>query len=1557
MPMFVDDFVAQLTVSGLLTADEVNAFRERLPEDRRQGDAQEFAREMVRQKLLTAYQATAAYQGKATSLFLGKYLVLDKLGQGGMGMVFKARHRTMNRIVAVKVLPSAATKSPENVQRFQREVQAAARLTHPNIVAAYDAGEANKTHFLVMEFVDGRDLSQVVKKQGPLPVEKAVECILQAANGLMAAHLSGIVHRDIKPANLLLDQEGTVKILDMGLARLDDGDANSGMTQTGTIMGTVDYMSPEQAMNTKSADARADIYSLGCSLYFLLAGKAPYHGESLMERLMAHREQPTPKLGDACPDVTPALENVYTKMMAKSPAERYQTMAEVVRDLQTCLTVAPLGATVGLDELAVAAEENSAMLSFLKQGAVADSGSSSSVKAAGSDPQLKAASASGTLGRTPSSETIRRQASPATAAESAPAAASGMRRMPLIVGGSVAAIVVITIGVWFSRGKPKAESETTSSVSKPSVAKTTETPKVTKSSTTIAATPKVALPAVPVHLEDLLEMDVLCYPRNGLFKRGLDHTNVAMQWRGQPIAHSIYLHPAGKERVGRATYRLDKFFASFRTTVGVVTRPASPQVFRIFCDGLLRWESPALQQIDDGRDIEVDLRGVTELRLEVESKGDTGWAHTVWIEPKLTPLAPGIPVPEVTPAYTRGTNDPPISEIFTSPEWTWTEPVELGPPFAGEPGESGVSLIPDERLAAITSRTLVGPTNTAKETFLLMRNSRSGLWGNPINVGAHVNYPAGAYTPKLSPDGLELYFRSTRTGTLGGMDFWVARRPSPLFSFGKPENLGPNINSPAEETNLAISPDGLTLVFQSNRETDPPTTYRLWISTRSALTEPFVKAVLLDSQVTIGGRFSTDATFLPDGLGIIFLTAPDGQRRRYRLATRPNPKSPFDKVVPLEIPWDDGRQMLPNSVLADGRTLLFSWARGTQTLRTLWSATRVRKSELLATPTDLLASSKWEWTPPENFGPQVNSPLSEQGAAISKSGLILLFASEREDKGRFDIFESRRTALNETFGPPVKLPAPVNSRQNERDPLLSPDGLMLIISSSNSSGGNGKYVGGADLISFTRKDVNAPWGNMTYLDTVNSPGNEQGATLSPDRLTLLFQSDRDGGAGSFDLWVARRKSPTAPFEAPVNLGSRINTTYREEHPSFFADGNKFVFCRNGDRNAMNLYVGDLSRIDLEAPTLLEFPDDSSTRTSRYPTVAADGQTILFASTRKDGQGDFDLWATRRTPVTNSGAATLALAFAPRDVPSVAVPPPAIVPSTATAPASSAAQRGPSPYEVLTSPDWSWTAPENLGDPVNTSGTEDSPSISGDGLILVFHSGRTGGQGQFDLWQATRSSPDAAFSPPVNLTTVNSRDLDADPHLSSDGRLLLFSSNRPGSQGQDLWMSTRSTTAESWSQPQNLGSPPNQASTEWGPTLSDDELTLIFHGGRPGSLGGDDLWMSRRASTKEPFGNVVNMGPRVNSAANEGGATLSSDGLVLLFHRRDAMSQSADLWMATRPNAGAPFGDAALLPAPIKSSAVDQQPALSPDGHTLYFVSNRTGGKGNQDIWFVRRVKK
>jgi formylglycine-generating enzyme required for sulfatase activity/tRNA A-37 threonylcarbamoyl transferase component Bud32 len=253
-----------------------------------------------------------------------------------MGQVFKAYHPSMDRTVAIKVILTKGKIDEESVRRFEREVKAAAKLSHPNIITVYDAGNANGRHFMVMELVKGQDLNVIVHRKGTLGVSETINYIKQVARGLAFAHESGVIHRDIKPANLFLDIKGNVKILDMGLAKIsarENEETLSMLTGTTAIMGTVDFMSPEQGLSSRDVDARADIYSLGATLYYFLTKKVMYEGDTAFAKVIAHSESPIPSLKLIRPDVSDNLDLIYTKMVAKQVEDRYQSMLELIQDL------------------------------------------------------------------------------------------------------------------------------------------------------------------------------------------------------------------------------------------------------------------------------------------------------------------------------------------------------------------------------------------------------------------------------------------------------------------------------------------------------------------------------------------------------------------------------------------------------------------------------------------------------------------------------------------------------------------------------------------------------------------------------------------------------------------------------------------------------------------------------------------------------------------------------------------------------------------------------------------------------------------------------------------------------------------------------------------------------------------------------------------------------------------------------------------------------------------------------------------------------------------------
>jgi serine/threonine protein kinase len=276
-----------------------------------------------------------------------RYRVVDKLGAGGMGTVFLAEHRLMKRLVALKVIHPKLLARPSAAARFQREVEACGKLSHPNIAAAHDAEHVEDIHFLVMEYVEGQDLGQVVKERGPLPASQACDYIRQAAMGLQHAHERGLVHRDIKPSNLMRTPDGMIKVLDFGLASLlstesDEVDAAQGrhetplaggsLTEFGEAVGTPDYIAPEQIRDAHAADVRADIYALGCTLYYLLAGQSPFAGDHC-QKIVGHLERQPRPLTDFRKDLPTSLMQVIGKMMDKQPARRIQSAADVVAAL------------------------------------------------------------------------------------------------------------------------------------------------------------------------------------------------------------------------------------------------------------------------------------------------------------------------------------------------------------------------------------------------------------------------------------------------------------------------------------------------------------------------------------------------------------------------------------------------------------------------------------------------------------------------------------------------------------------------------------------------------------------------------------------------------------------------------------------------------------------------------------------------------------------------------------------------------------------------------------------------------------------------------------------------------------------------------------------------------------------------------------------------------------------------------------------------------------------------------------------------------------------------
>jgi formylglycine-generating enzyme required for sulfatase activity/serine/threonine protein kinase/WD40 repeat protein len=1030
--------------------------------------------------------ATPTEHELVPGLQLGAYRLVKKLGQGGMGLVFLAEHQRMKRLVALKVLPPSVTRYPTAVQRFQREVHALARLSHPNIVTAHDADEARGLHFLVMEYVDGQDLMALVKKRGPLPVGQAIDYVAQGALGLEYAHKRGLVHRDIKPSNLLVDTEGQVKLLDLGLARFseqaDDPDGQGlDLTGTGVVVGTVDYMSPEQAENTKTVDARADIYSLGCTLYFLLTGKKVYTGETVIARLMAHQTQSIPSLRSINPSLPEALDRVYQKMVAKNREERYQTVTEVLADLgKLAPAYAGISATRFVPDVSHAALNEQ----HFPGGPAVAVGAESAVTTPDTQP----------LGLPPRNRWWLKIAAAGAFAAALLFGVSivlkdkegrEIARIPVEPGQSVTVQPAPGTTVSVEHGPDnQAKVQATNSAGWQGWPSDAPKPAIAPFDGNQARRHQeewAAYLKVPVEYSNSIGMKFRLIPP-GEFQMGAtkEQSEVGLEWiNAANLKAEAFERSRIKEEGPQHVVTLSQPYCVGATEVTVAQFRAFVEASKYLTQGE-RFGSGDSSSWNPNPNVNPEQVSVTWRTPGCPATDDHPVTQVTWAD--AVAFCNWLSEQEALfPCYRKNDNDEweRIADgagyrLPTEAEWEYAcragtvtqfsfgdDPALLKTHgWSGADGLGAPSLVAQKQPNPFGLFDMHGnlrewcqdwysseyyaessPVDPAGPEFGSDRVMRGGRWSD------HSVSCRSAFRSDISP------FLRNRVG--GFRVVRVAPLPpsatdlllSSDHTWSEPENLGPELNSKLDDTGPSSSSDGLSLLFASKRPLGH-VGFELWESRRESLNDPF------------------------------------------------GPPTEFPRIVNSN--GDDDSPHLS----VDGRQLLFASNRpGSKGDRDLYICHRGDRAA--------------KWSAPKSLGTAINTDAREDRPFLTPDGLTLYFCSNRPGgEGQLDVWRAVRPSIDGDFGEPTNLGPNVNTPQDELSFTVLSDGrsaVMLRLNGDQTS-----------VVLIPVKPHGGGFGSPRVLELGEAGKSIRGMSFSPDETVVYCHATRPEGHGAADLWRIRR---------------------------------------------------------------------------------------------------------------------------------------------------------------------------------------------------------------------------------------------------------------------------------------------------------------------------------------------------------------------------------------------------------------------------------------------------
>ncbi len=1031
----LDHFLSKLSEVGVLSPDELAAVSELSTDDSQTSDVRQLASELVTSGKLTEYQASALLKGEP-ELLIDKYLILDLIDVGGMGVVFKAIHRTMNRVVALKVISKQTLSSPEQVRRFQREVRVAATLEHPNAVRSYDADQSRGVHFLVMEYVRGENLHNAVSQSGPFSLERAVDCILQAARGLSYAHRQGIIHRDIKPGNLMMTRDGVVKLLDLGLANVDESlrvlhhgsvaveqehgpqPTAAELTAAGMVLGTVSFMSPEQSLDTHLADARSDIYSLGCTFYYLLTGNAPYRGDTIFQVFVQHRDGKIPSLRDTRPDVPQNVATICSKMLAKRPEERHQSMDELIAALEACEIAPPK--------------------------------KSSPKKTRG-----------GPGGKISQSVTVVNDKSTVGGPPSQHATQTRWPRFSKATGLWTGVALVLLVVVFFGAARIWTANEVDR-----------------RNDRRLVERPGNAQIATVVESDDQLTQDEI-KDESSMSAADLLATG-EWEWRVEKKLESPINSPERELSGDMTTDGLTLVFAS--------TRPGGHGRMDLWMATRNSMEEPWSEPTNLGPAINT---GATETQPAFSADGLTllftraGKIRQTYFSKRSSSTSPWLQAvpheinenfqdaPDLTPdgrtlvvtRSIRASNGeyPPglLISRRTSPQDSWGVPTPVGPPVNTVNKEGGGTLSNDGRLLIFFREEKTDADGFGvPKLWMTTRADWDAPWSEPVLLEA-LNAVGLNWDPHLVMDGKSLLFTSVTPGT-NAVDLYQARlmkkergevstSAADLLATGRWEwrvekRLDAPINSAAFERGADMTADGLTIVFASNRSGGHGD-HDLWMATRASTEAAW------SEPTNLGAAINTDVLEIEpilsaDGQKLMFTRFGNGVRTL--VSTRTSATSPWTPAVAHEI--NVGHQAAPD-LTPDGRTLLVArrtaLANGELSPHGLWIGRR--------------SSPQAPWSNFSPIGPPVNTDDHESSGTISNDGRLLIFqrnGPRESENGKMDanLWVTTRPDWKGTWSDPVLLESLDVSWVEAKPRLLQNGKSLLFVSDRPGSQGADIYL-------------------------------------------------------------------------------------------------------------------------------------------------------------------------------------------------------------------------------------------------------------------------------------------------------------------------------------------------------------------------------------------------------------------------------------------------------------------------------------------------------------------